>query len=262
MSEDEAFIRAIVDTPGDDLPRLVYADWLDDRDDPRGPYLRAEAEWVETGDIERVRRLAVDLDSVWMARVSRPPFGVCFDVRKLALTGPLVSEQDIDRFEAEVGFPLTADLRAFFLNANGGVLPAPYAPADPIDPRECFYSLDYEGHVSDRQSLLLHAREFRSLPALAAEELWGAEPNDEPWFADALPIGNDSHSFTLFYAVRGKYAGRLHLHDHTGEWCRFGWVAGPHGPPTLPEYLHQLSTNGQGLTDTYPSQPLQEFWKA
>ena len=44
MNEDEAFIRAIVDAPGDDLPRLVYADWLDDRADPRGPYLRAEHE--------------------------------------------------------------------------------------------------------------------------------------------------------------------------------------------------------------------------
>jgi uncharacterized protein (TIGR02996 family) len=33
MTEDESFIRAIVDTPGDDTARLVYADWLDDRDD-------------------------------------------------------------------------------------------------------------------------------------------------------------------------------------------------------------------------------------
>ena len=47
MNEDEAFIRAIVDNPGDDTPRLVYADWLDDRDDPRGPYLRAEFEWAK-----------------------------------------------------------------------------------------------------------------------------------------------------------------------------------------------------------------------
>ena len=31
MTEDEAFIRTIVDHPGDDTPRLVYADWLDDR---------------------------------------------------------------------------------------------------------------------------------------------------------------------------------------------------------------------------------------
>src|SRR5262249_19542994 len=27
VSEDEAFIRAVVDGPGDDTPRLVYADW-------------------------------------------------------------------------------------------------------------------------------------------------------------------------------------------------------------------------------------------
>ena len=46
MSDDEAFIRAIVDSPGDDTPRLVYADWLDEHSDPRGDYLRAEAEAV------------------------------------------------------------------------------------------------------------------------------------------------------------------------------------------------------------------------
>ena len=50
MTEDEAFIRAIVDSPGDDTPRLVYADWLDDRADPRGAYLRAEREAVAADD--------------------------------------------------------------------------------------------------------------------------------------------------------------------------------------------------------------------
>ena len=34
MTDDEAFIRAIVDAPGDDAPRLIYADWLDERGDP------------------------------------------------------------------------------------------------------------------------------------------------------------------------------------------------------------------------------------
>ena len=37
MSDDDAaFIRTIQDNPRDLLPRLVYADWLSDRDDPRG----------------------------------------------------------------------------------------------------------------------------------------------------------------------------------------------------------------------------------
>ncbi len=42
MIDEETFIRAVVDRPGDDTPRLMYADWLDDRADPRGAYLRAE----------------------------------------------------------------------------------------------------------------------------------------------------------------------------------------------------------------------------
>ena len=40
---EEAFLRAIVDRPGDDTPRLVYADWLDDHDaSARAAFLRAE----------------------------------------------------------------------------------------------------------------------------------------------------------------------------------------------------------------------------
>ena len=46
--DDEAFIRGILANPGDDAPRLIYADWLEERDDPRGAYLRAESEWEKT----------------------------------------------------------------------------------------------------------------------------------------------------------------------------------------------------------------------
>lgn len=35
------FLATIHAAPGDQAPLLVYADWLDDRDDPRGPALRA-----------------------------------------------------------------------------------------------------------------------------------------------------------------------------------------------------------------------------
>jgi uncharacterized protein (TIGR02996 family) len=40
MGDEEAFLRAIALAPGDDAPRLVYADWLDDRGDPRADYVR------------------------------------------------------------------------------------------------------------------------------------------------------------------------------------------------------------------------------
>lgn len=40
MSDEVAFLNAIRANPDDDTTRLVYADWLDDRDDPRGAFVR------------------------------------------------------------------------------------------------------------------------------------------------------------------------------------------------------------------------------
>src|SRR5581483_7143335 len=38
-----AFLRAIADHPDDDLPRLVYADWLDEHGDPaRAEFIRVQ----------------------------------------------------------------------------------------------------------------------------------------------------------------------------------------------------------------------------
>ena len=39
---DDAFLAAILATPDDDSPRLIYADWLEERGDPRGELLRVE----------------------------------------------------------------------------------------------------------------------------------------------------------------------------------------------------------------------------
>jgi uncharacterized protein (TIGR02996 family) len=44
MSDDAAFLRAILADPDDDLPRLIYADYLDERGDPRGEFIRAQIE--------------------------------------------------------------------------------------------------------------------------------------------------------------------------------------------------------------------------
>lgn len=135
MNEDEAFIRAIVDSPGDDLPRLVYADWLDDHADPRGPYLRAEAEWAKpwrSGErppmSQELLQLAANIDPVWVARVSRPPMGVCLmhigmtrfkDTRDVK---GLITRDELASFESDVNIELAADHVAFLLNQNGCVL--------------------------------------------------------------------------------------------------------------------------------------------
>jgi uncharacterized protein (TIGR02996 family) len=38
---EEAFLQAIRDQPEDQALRLVYADWLEERDDSRGEFVRA-----------------------------------------------------------------------------------------------------------------------------------------------------------------------------------------------------------------------------
>jgi uncharacterized protein (TIGR02996 family) len=49
MAEHDGFIRAILDDPEDDLPRLVYADWLEERGDPRGELIRLQCELERIG---------------------------------------------------------------------------------------------------------------------------------------------------------------------------------------------------------------------
>ena len=44
MSEHEAFLQGILQAPDDDAPRQVYADWLEERNDPRGEFIRVQCE--------------------------------------------------------------------------------------------------------------------------------------------------------------------------------------------------------------------------
>src|SRR5262249_25897060 len=40
MNSEQAFRKAILADPDDDMPRLVYADWLEEHGDPRGELIR------------------------------------------------------------------------------------------------------------------------------------------------------------------------------------------------------------------------------
>ena len=72
---EDAFLQAIREAPEDDTPRLVYADWLEERADPRAEYLRLEARAREVlpgradlpGLRRRVRELGAQLPPWWVA---------------------------------------------------------------------------------------------------------------------------------------------------------------------------------------------------
>jgi uncharacterized protein (TIGR02996 family) len=55
--QDVAFVQAIAETPDDDTPRLVYADWLDEHGDPqRAELIRVQCELVRAGVITYARQ--------------------------------------------------------------------------------------------------------------------------------------------------------------------------------------------------------------
>src|SRR5262245_1555069 len=63
--EVRAFLEDIKAHPEDDVPRLILADWLDERGDPRGEFLRvqcqmAASEWG-TSDSDALARRQRDL---------------------------------------------------------------------------------------------------------------------------------------------------------------------------------------------------------
>jgi uncharacterized protein (TIGR02996 family) len=92
MSNEQGFLDAIRAHPGDDVHRLVYADWLEEHDDPRGRYLRLEIELagLEEDDSRgpllesELREMRQGHDPGWLEQVGKP-----FDVWLLGYTAML-----------------------------------------------------------------------------------------------------------------------------------------------------------------------------
>ncbi len=209
MTEDEAFIRTIVDRPGDDLPRLVYADWLDERDDSRGAYLRAEVEWAKAKQkvgfiVLRLNGLAEGLDPVWVARVSRPPVGVCCEHVNFTETGPRITAADLDTFEQRVGLPLTPEYRAFLLNVNGGK-PAPsvYTATDPVTRSQSRYGIAVFHSLFPED---IGTQPTYSNSLLSA---YRAHESEFDCMRDHLVVGHDSSVWSLLLRVNAPHVGTM-----------------------------------------------------
>jgi uncharacterized protein (TIGR02996 family) len=57
VCEHRHFIRAVLEHPEDDGPRLVFADWLDERGDPRGAFIRIQCELERLPEADPNRRV-------------------------------------------------------------------------------------------------------------------------------------------------------------------------------------------------------------
>jgi uncharacterized protein (TIGR02996 family) len=85
MNEHQAFLSAIHADPEDETTRLVYADWLEERGDPRGEYLRLDCALQRMSPedehfsamVTRFRRLREEIDTGWARAVARSPVENC-----------------------------------------------------------------------------------------------------------------------------------------------------------------------------------------
>src|SRR5215471_4955200 len=58
---EAAFLADVAADPGDDHVRLIFADWLSERGDPRGDFLRAQCELARPGGPVRLETLGREL---------------------------------------------------------------------------------------------------------------------------------------------------------------------------------------------------------
>jgi uncharacterized protein (TIGR02996 family) len=86
MMDDRAFMQAILASPEDDAPRLVYADWLEERgESQRGEFLRADVTLAKLSKGDggyakvrtRWRALRAQIDPNWLVLVARQPIENC-----------------------------------------------------------------------------------------------------------------------------------------------------------------------------------------
>ena len=146
VTEDELFLTAIRENPRDDTPRLVYADWLDEHDDPRAEWLRIEVRLKQLvadgrlygplaarqGCLER----DAEIDRGWLKVVRYQPSWSGGEIRdwrefydSLLIhphgwheTVPKPTASQLEHFEVATGFRLPRSYREYILVFGPGRL--------------------------------------------------------------------------------------------------------------------------------------------
>jgi uncharacterized protein (TIGR02996 family) len=101
MTKDEAFLKAISADPNDNALRLVYADWLDEQNDPRAEFVRLKARLSElspdTPEYQALESREKELRSRFPDR-----WVVLFDLPAWCIMGNIVAEHHSGPGGAEI----------------------------------------------------------------------------------------------------------------------------------------------------------------
>jgi uncharacterized protein (TIGR02996 family) len=126
VSDEAAFLVAIGRAPEDDTARLVYADWLQERNDPRAEYVRLEVRYHQMSARARGRtdvvadlgRLRARATPGWLSRIDR--------VTRLSMFWP----QDVCRHAEQNGLVCRPLARVDSRGNHNTVFPKVMAPGD------------------------------------------------------------------------------------------------------------------------------------
>jgi uncharacterized protein (TIGR02996 family) len=147
MTTEDGFLSAIVSAIDDRLPRLVFADWLEEQGDPRAEWLRVECELAELGPKDD-RRPALEARkrALWddhrdglvgwerrfalariKSKVARFPSEAVVPGDRRRFECPLtphpaLSEAEVLAFEAEYNMVLPDEYRLFLREVGDGGL--------------------------------------------------------------------------------------------------------------------------------------------
>src|SRR5262245_11949759 len=144
MDDDAGFLQAVLAAPEDEALRLVYADWLEERGDPRGEYLRCQcaraalrpADPKHTALLRREEELRQQYPAVILPWQRRLTLGRILNL--LGRTGrdegsspytpnPRLAERELRAWETEYGVTLPEEYRLFLREVgDGGMMPGSY----------------------------------------------------------------------------------------------------------------------------------------
>ncbi len=226
MISEDNFLCAITSAIDEQTPRLVFADWLDDRGDPRAEWLRLDCELAGLGPRDG-RRPALEArkQQVWEAHRD----GLVGWERQFALArikakvrrapeshrlyregathqgrlGPALGEDELAAFERERRITLPEEYRAFLRDVGHGGL----GPGFGLSPLTgAGYTGAAEGDLDEPFPFTFRSWDGEERMAGASGVLYLATP-DDPWGSAYLVVTGED---------RGLVWGFGHIH---GGWC-------------------------------------------
>jgi uncharacterized protein (TIGR02996 family) len=172
MTDEAPFLRAILAKPGDASTRLVYADWLGERGDPRAPFLRLDPE------VERISYVA------WLERDGHLDYYLqnCPEVRREAderkTTAPLRTQRQALRSTLDPAWTAFIDtvgcsFQPFFFFDNHGN-PREFRPDE----------LPFAEQIGTRGAIVTFESDFRD------ERCWDQGLMEDLRFLRQLEVGD------------------------------------------------------------------------